>query len=51
MQDELVIERRTDGEGIGESENSEILRICVQTYRDVTMLRPNNSKRVLDFVT
>ena len=41
----------TDGEGIDQSDQSEILRKCVQTYRDVTMLRPSNGIRVLDYVT
>ena len=51
MQDEQGDERRTDGEGTGNQENSELLLKCVQTYRDVTTLRPSNGKRVLDYVT
>ena len=51
MQDEQGDERLTDGEGIGQSEQSEILRKCVQTYRDVTTLRPSNGHRALDYVT
>ena len=51
MQDERGNERLTDGEGVGQPEHSEILRKCVQTYRDVTTLRPTNGHRVLDYVT
>jgi hypothetical protein len=51
MQDEKGNERQTDGEGAGQMENSELLQKCVQTYRDVTTLRPSNVKRVLDYVT
>ena len=51
MQDEQGDERLADGEGIGPPEHSEILRKCVQTYRDVTTLRPSNGNRVLDYVT
>jgi hypothetical protein len=51
MQDEQGDERLTDGEGIRQSDQSEILRKCVQTYRDVTTLRPSSGNRVLDYVT
>ena len=51
MQEEQGNERLTDGDGIGQPERSEILRKCVQTYRDVTTLRPSNGNRVLDYVT
>jgi len=51
MQDEPGYERRTDGEGIGQPESSELLPKCVQTYKDVTTLRQSNWKGVLDFVT
>jgi hypothetical protein len=51
MQDEQGDERLTDGEGIGQPEHSEILLKCVQTYRDVTTLRPGNGNRALDYVT
>ena len=51
MQDEQGDERLTDGEGICQPEHSEILRKCVQTYRDVTTLRPSDGNRVLDYVT
>ena len=51
MQDEEGNELRTDDEGTGKSEPSELLRKCVQTYRDVTTPQPSNGNRVLDYVT
>jgi hypothetical protein len=51
MYDQQGDERRTDGEGIGQPEHSEILRKCVETYREVTTLRPSHGNRVLDYVT
>jgi hypothetical protein len=51
MQDEQGDEHLTGGERIGQSEQSEILRKCVQTYRDVTTLGPSNANRALDYVT
>ncbi|HEY3196550.1 MAG TPA: hypothetical protein VGJ57_00945 [Nitrospirales bacterium] len=50
MQDEQGNERGTDGGGTGQPEYSELLLKCVQTYRDVTTLRPNNGARVVDYV-
>jgi hypothetical protein len=51
MQDELSDERRTDGEETEKPEYSELLRKCVQAYRDVTTLRPSTENRVLDYLT
>ena len=51
MQDEYGDERLTEGEAGGEPEPSEILRKCVQAYRDVTMVLPRAGNRVLDYVT
>ena len=51
MQDELGYEYRTDGEGVGQSVNSELLQKCIEAYRSVTTLRPSNGERVLDYLT
>ena len=51
MQDEQGNERRTGGEGTRSPENSELLRKCVQIYRNVTTSQPRKREEVVDHVT
>jgi len=51
MQDEHSEERGMDRGGTAQPEYSDRILKCVQTYRDVTTLRPNNGARVVDYVT
>ena len=49
MQGEQNDDLRTDDQGTGKSEPSELLRKCVQMYSIVTMLRRNNETSIPHF--